>query len=508
MKAILSGVASSRSSFCLAVALAILPASRADDKARFEELRGRYEELARNNDREPLHERTRIMEEMGELRLAGAESFFGDVLSKDTSLAVKVQAAEALGKIGTKAAVEILYRAALSSRESLVTDTIPVALAHVGAQEEPGSYLVSKYLYSNNPAIRAATAEGLGLMGYRPAGEPLEKLLRDRDFNARYEAIRALGRVKRAEALEDLLKELESRDARFRDAACQALGELGDPKAQDGLVKALQDPAWQVREAAVIALGRLGGIDAVPALADRLDKEELRIATELETALQKITGKNFGRSSTRWLSWWKARAGGGGAAEDGDDEEKTVVNYYEAPLHTNRVIFIIDTSGSMEWGDRIGVARKELAKTIGELRPSTFFNILSFSSSPIPWEKDLVPATDPNKAAALQFVERLLPGGGTNAWDTLTDAMERNPTVDTIYFLSDGVPWGGRIEDPEKIVAEIRKIVKFSKVRIHTIALLMGDAPPSERKYDDKDAAARFMKRLAMHNGGEFIEKR
>ena len=64
--------------------------------------------------------------------------------------------------------------------------------------------------------------------------------------------------------------------------------------------------------------------------------------------------------------------------------------------------------------------------------------------------------------------------------------------IDTVFFLSDGMPTVGTWIDVEDILREVRDGNALRKVAIHTIAI---------GKFDKV-----FMKRLAEENGGVFVD--
>jgi hypothetical protein len=64
--------------------------------------------------------------------------------------------------------------------------------------------------------------------------------------------------------------------------------------------------------------------------------------------------------------------------------------------------------------------------------------------------------------------------------------------VDTVFFLSDGRPSWGKHIDTEDILREVRAVNELRKVVIHTIAI--GEFHKA------------FMKRLAVENGGVFVD--
>jgi hypothetical protein len=58
--------------------------------------------------------------------------------------------------------------------------------------------------------------------------------------------------------------------------------------------------------------------------------------------------------------------------------------------------------------------------------------------------------------------------------------------------------------DPELILADVAKWNQVRRVRVHAIALLMGEPPAAFAGLEDAERAADFMRRLAEENDGSF----
>jgi Mg-chelatase subunit ChlD len=183
-------------------------------------------------------------------------------------------------------------------------------------------------------------------------------------------------------------------------------------------------------------------------------------------------------------------------------------------VFTDRVLFLVDASGSMNAGRprRIETARKELAQALSRLTEKTRFNVVGFGGSPMWWSPTERDATPKAVADAKDFVAGLSVGGATNLYDTLVAALERNRQVDTIYLLGDGCPSAGKVQEHDEILARIRWLNRLRKVRIHTVALVRRPVPaprgvpitPSKREEDEQEAA-HLLSRLAAENGGTFL---
>jgi hypothetical protein len=313
---------------------------------------------------------------------------------------------------------------------------------------------------------------------------------------------------------------------------------------------ALTDDVWQVRASAIEALGRVRDRDSIPLLVERLAVEEGRLRGDAARALEDLTGRAFGERVELWQRFWeqnaeryvlptdaemaKLRAAQAASAAKYQPSERVSFGGIDTP--SKRVLFVIDVSGSMERfvvekdrfesGDypsfhRIDIVKTELARTIELLEPYVEFNVLAFASDVRSWKKSLVPANVLNKSSAMSWVGRLeaiggsskqelaqvglagaadLEAGKTNSYAALMAGLgvdeEGRPRdykvdLDTIFFLSDGVPSHGKYTVPEDILREVREHNALRKIVIYTIAI--------------GEFQMQFMQELAAENGGQFV---
>jgi hypothetical protein len=210
----------------------------------------------------------------------------------------------------------------------------------------------------------------------------------------------------------------------------------------------------------------------------------------------------------------------GADPDDPNYARRETSSFFRFSVQSDMVLFILDVSGSMDWpgaprgtresdwvGRRIDLARRELFKAIENLNPDTQFNAAVFSGAVMAWQKAEVQASKENRALAIEWIRKQLPRGGTATYDAIDFGISKTK-ADTIYFLSDGVPSGGRYEEPETILMELRKANRFRRVSINTVALIVGKADyESVLKYEDPDEMAEFMSRIAEENFGSFQDE-
>ena len=207
----------------------------------------------------------------------------------DPVKAVRVDATEALSRIGRPALPTLL--AALRHQEWLMRLQACEALGRLGV-EEAVELLCQVMLNDRDAAVRQDAAKALGCIGSAGALEALTAAIKDLD--ARPYAVEALGKLKDPRAVETLIDvatgkdrpakirkvpvcgdesgELDVEEMEVQIFAIGALAEIGDDRAIDPLIRALKDT--RLRADAAKALGRLGLRVAGPLL------EAMKIETD------------------------------------------------------------------------------------------------------------------------------------------------------------------------------------------------------------------------------------
>jgi Ca-activated chloride channel homolog len=157
-------------------------------------------------------------------------------------------------------------------------------------------------------------------------------------------------------------------------------------------------------------------------------------------------------------------------------EEAYVLLMLTPPQMTTRhtvareVIFIIDTSGSME-GPSIQQARAALQMGVARLAPTDRFNVIRFSNDASELFTGSRPATAENQRLARSFIDSLQAGGGTEMRSALELAFATPPPAEAlrqIVFITDG-----SVGNETELVALIRE--RLGAARLFTVGI--GAAP-------------------------------
>lgn len=333
---------------------------------------------------------------------------------------------------------------------------------------------------------------------------------------------------------------------------------------------ALKDEVWEVRAAAIDALDSLEckGPDVIEALIETLVVEDGRLRGDIEEVLHRLTGMRFFADGLLWRQWWadnkgKFAAGAPPAADGGKEDGGPTVSsgdlgapvvehgpkkdakadFYGIQTFSNRIVFVLDRSGSMneksgtppvtkggpvvtggghkggqddpgggpEGDTKLDAARWELKKAIMGLASDVKFTLIFYNNGIDIWKPDLQAATRANKKESLEYVWDLPAQGSTNIGDALKRAFEvgmpgpgevqdaaygkKRDVPDTIFLLSDGSPTtpDGQLAPTEPILEDVRKWNKLRRVVIHTIGI-------------GQDNRA-FMQALAKENGGTYVHR-
>jgi hypothetical protein len=159
-----------------------------------------------------------------------------------------------------------------------------------------------------------------------------------------------------------------------------------------------------------------------------------------------------------------------------------------APAH---IVYLLDSSGSMNQGDKIGKAKDALRKALLELKPGDSFNIITFDANVHWFAASLLSASKENITMGLQYVEAIQLRGGTNLSAGLEKALAHADATH-IFLLSDGEPSRG-ITEPTQLRNSVKEWNQHN-VQILALALGLGEQFPG----------IPLLKGLADDNNGKF----
>lgn len=391
---------------------------------------------------------------------------------------------------------------------------------------EAARVLVLQGLASSEPELRRAAYATLLQIQSAPEvrdflHETIVKDLKKRDVGPRTSGALRVIIASSESGLEHDLSELLAPSPQGNLAARQLLvllaDELGETQDDADAVKQigviahmpLFEKDFAVRRASVQSLTHHRSPAAIESAIGLLERATGEVRADILRYLAKVSGKSWTERKD-WMEWWQANQGkidlpaappvaaapAAPADPPGTSGSTSLFQqakaFYDIPLLANRIVFVIDTSRSMQ-GIRIVRAKEQLIKAVSELAPEVEFNVVAFSGSVKTWQKKLVFASAKNKQDARRFVELLPLGSHTASYDALEVGLKFD--TEAIYFLTDGMPNSGRIRAPADIVNAISGENRFRRVSFHAIGVGVG---PVGGLFDT------FLRTLAAQNYGEY----
>jgi hypothetical protein len=315
-----------------------------------------------------------------------------------------------------------------------------------------------------------------------------------------------------------------------------AMAERNDDFAGRALGVAVTDKQAEVQRAAISAIKRKKMKHAVDGLIGLLERLEKRDADGLnyslvQETLTAITNESFEKAED-WRNYWEPRkqsfrpTTGRPTKKAGGTSARKRPRFFGSELKSNRLVFVIDTSGSMSAADpggptggagagggartptgggkakpapvsssrvRIERAKFQLIQVIDALPPKARFTILAYSGVTVSGPgADAAYGKDPKllppklggfewlkiwrpklmAANAKSFVKGLKANGGTFTLNALRHAFKISG-ADTVVLLSDGYPNDFDREqnkqlDGDEILKEVKAMNRMRRLVIDT----------------------------------------
>ncbi len=238
-------------------------------------------------------------------------------LLKDKRVEMRIFAAEVLGWMQNKKAVDVLLEA-LNDKDPDVRRIVAQALGKIGDGRAidalldkykndtasvsgsakysiltlKGDYaakVMIKNLKSKDPELRALSAQSLGYYGSLSAVEPLINALSDNNIDVKKYSVESLGYLRDARASEPLMKFLKTKNQEFLVSVISALGWIGEQKAAEQIIAIAESSTdKKVISSALEVLGKLKCEKALPALCLMLVNKDEDIADIAMNAILNI----------------------------------------------------------------------------------------------------------------------------------------------------------------------------------------------------------------------------
>jgi hypothetical protein len=271
--------------------------------------------------------------------------------------------------------------------------------------------------------------------------------------------------------------------------------------------------------------------ESIEPLLVAFEKSDGLLDEVYKKALIEVTGEDFAYRKENWRKWWDRYGSGFKVPSDAEIAKRkkkraealkgyfnpNKKQYHKIETLSRKMVFVIDISSSMkdkivippyapdkvkaEFPNRVKleIAKKELIELLSTLEPHVYFNIIAFAGKVRPWKDGLVSGS--SRTAAIKYVAKLKPlemprskkkrsGSGeetkTNTYSAIMAAFglqdadipnwKARTKVDTIFFVTDGVPTTGKITDVPKLVDTVTDFNRTRGVVIHVIVFSKQEA--------------------------------
>lgn len=399
------------------------------------------------------------------------------------------------------------------------------------------------------PARRVAALRLCGQRGLPVFRSTIENALFDEDPRVRLGAVEALDLRRGVESLPNVLRALEGER---HVVVSQALVRLvlvllrsdppPPPDVRDAALRAalqrMGEAGWRTDMDLLELVAAFPRKDAIPSVLKALElakKPPDRLVQAVNEQASPLLGQRAGellRAMTgallplddlgAWRTFWQQEQDRIVVPERLAPErpEATRAQFFGVPVTGRAVLFVIDTSGSMdelanatETDDgrrrrsrkaptRLRLAMEQVVEAVQAMPATSTFEIVTFAGEAKRWTGAAVKSGARNLRSLTELTSRWRAHGGTNLHAGLAEALgferqrfgEQRFEVDEVFLLSDGEPTAGPVQEPEELLRLVREANRYAHVRVHTV--FAGSGPGAE-----------LLRQLAEQNGGVFVQR-
>ena len=265
---------------------------------------------------------------------------------------------------------------------------------------------------------------------------------------------------------------LKVRDIRVKIDAVRVMAALKSDKYLPILAQELTKAEWP------LAMEICRTISASPhkgffnTLIKRLNNEKGRLRQDIVHCLSTIAGGQEASTAKEWAAWWSKNsrtfqvdAEASAAYRESNRIQDVDIDgngfFYGLILYSDRMSYVVDSSASMR-GGRIESLTENMSGSIEQLKSHVKFNIVDFGGDlNIMYEGSLTS----NKRDGVETVEDFFLSLGTRSYDGMEAAIHLQE-IDTIFFLSDGAPIRGQLDNWSQIRAALILMGRYRPVAV------------------------------------------
>lgn len=500
-----------RTGLLTAVVLALaFGRAAASDPEGFKIAKSEYEKISRRHDDQGARDRRDMTYGMSEyLDQKACRKFLAKSFDKEKSERVACAIVDVLGACGVPDDLDDLFGTLgrIAAKKSDPRCTV-IALARGLAATPPAlaetaTAAALEALPKSKGDLRLSLLTGIGAMGSSTATTGVRALSTSDSFE-RFERDVALGACGRDAAVPDLVLELAAPDPLARLGAAMGLAKSNSDEAMLHLIKLLDADDPRLVEIAAQAVGAAKLESSAEALIAAFEGSPLRTRNEVRLALANIAGKDLGLDPAAWKAWLAAKKEG--AADPGKAVPVKLPKFFGTDVPSDRVIVLLDLSGSMDWKGRITKATDGLAQYLESLPDSAEFSVYGVSRSLTQFSESPAPGTKRREAAT--WVRKQLTGRAYDLNLALTTALDENPNADTIVLATDSGPTGSfktitYDESTAETLALFERANRTRRIRVFAAFTVPGGRDEaSEAEVGEYEDRIVQLRRLTQDSGG------
>lgn len=237
--------------------------------------------------------------------------------------------------------------------------------------------------------------------------------------------------------------------------------------------------------------------ELVDVLIELLDESQVDLYARSERALVELSQARFMRSAADWQEWWADQRASGRPIQFGNglhgrmfqSSWEIMRNPPDGTLFgiepkAQSILFVIDTStwmqrltpieidGTTARVTGLEVIRRHLSASLNRLPDGTRVGVICFDAEVRAWKPKLVKLSRRSRGEIDAYLGQLVPAAGAQLYEALQASFDF-PDVDTLVVFSGGEPRMSAVEDPELIVADVRRWNRFRHLTVHTVSLFV-----------------------------------
>jgi len=498
-----------RSGIALAFAAALCcvgPRASASDEKSFNEVKAKYEKLAKIHDENGIRERRKLLLSLFDyIDQKACRKLLHDALDTEDSADTRIAAVQVLAATGDPKDLDFIVKDVARDKLHGATIAIGIGLACTAKEAASAAAVHAAELAAKTKGdLRIALVEGVAELAEPAAYDAVAALQLDpkASHDERYIRDVALGACGKEKAVAALVGETKNADAVVRLGAVTGLAKTGAKESLAPLIDVLHDLEPRIVETAAAALGGAKHQPATNALIDAMAAASARTRIALRGALTAIVGRDCGSDPAAWRD---ALAGKATAPLGAPAAAAKPPCFFGIPETSDRVAIVLDLSHRMGWNDRLDRARTGISSYLAALDGGAAFGLFTCSSITDAFQKSLCTVASA-RAQADAWLAKQKYSHGFDLTRCLNEILTEEPEVDTILLATNSMPWGDSAATTAmETIQSFRRANLARHVRLDVAFVVPGGRVTTSETNDEFEDRADLLKILAETTGGQFV---